>query len=103
MAFTVTLLAALLLAGCAGGPAMPPSSPLRGQTAETMRQDRADCEQVALTDPSIAGGTTKGGRPTSYWEVGGPNTAAGRLLTRQRHASFGSCMESRGYQVEPAP
>ena len=94
------MLVALLAGGCAAAPAMPPSSPLRGQASATMEQDRAECEQVALADPDVTLGTTKGGRPTPYWEVGGPTTAAGRHLTRQRQASFAACMESRGYEVQ---
>jgi hypothetical protein len=94
---------ALLVGGCAAAPPMPPSSPLRGQTAATMEQDRAECEDLALADPSQPLGTTKGGRPTPYWEVGGPNTAAGRVMTRQRHAAFASCMEARGYKIERDP
>ena len=97
------LLLALLVGGCASTPPMPASSPLQGQTAGAMEQDRAECEQVALADPAVTLGTTKGGRPTPYWEVGGPGTAAGRHMTRQRHASFAACMESRGYKVEREP
>ena len=93
----------LVVAGCAANPPMPPSVPLRGQTAETMQRDRADCEQVALTDPSITAATTKGGGSASPWMVGGPDTATGRLIARQRAASFGLCMESRGYTVEREP
>jgi hypothetical protein len=68
-----------------------------------MQQDRIECERVALHDPSIAAGGTKGGGSASYWMVGGPDTATGRLLTRQRHAAFGLCMEARGYSVEREP
>ncbi len=93
----------LVLVGCATTPPMPPSLPLRGQTAETMQQDRADCEQVALNDPAITAATEKGGSQTPSWMIGGPDSASGRLITRQRHASFGLCMESRGYKVEREP
>ena len=103
LSWTVAIVGALLVAGCAAGPPMPPSVARRGQTPETMQQDRADCEQVALNDPSITAGGTKGGGTASYWMVGGPDTATGRLLTRQRHAAFALCMESRGYTVEREP
>jgi hypothetical protein len=103
MTRTHLVLLALLVAGCAATPPMPASAPLRGQTPAAMEQDRAECEQVALADPAVTLGTSKGGKPTAYWEVGGPGTAAGRQMTRQRQASFAACMESRGYQVEREP
>jgi hypothetical protein len=99
----IALVIGLALAGCAAGPPMPPSLPLRGQTADAMQQDRADCEQVAMNDPSITAATEKGGSQAPSWMFGGPDSATGRLITRQRHASFGLCMESRGYKIEREP
>jgi hypothetical protein len=96
-------IALLVVGGCVANPPMPPSVPLRGQTAETMQRDRADCEHVALTDPSITAATAKGGGQASAWTIGAPDSATGRLVTRQRHASFGLCMESRGYKVDREP
>jgi hypothetical protein len=104
MSRVLALFIAVVVIGCATNPPpMPSSLPLRDQTAETMLQDRAECEHVALTDPSITAATTKGGGPASYWMIGGPDSATGRLITRQRHASFALCMESRGYKVEREP
>jgi hypothetical protein len=103
MARAIAYVVMLALVGCAAHPPMPPSLPLRGQTAETVRQDRAECEQIALNDPAITAATTKGGGQTDSWTIGGSDSASGRLITRQRHASFGLCMESRGYRVDREP
>jgi hypothetical protein len=98
----VILVALLVVLGCAAAPPMPRSLPMRGQSPETMGRDRADCEEVARTDPTITALTTKGGGQPAYWMLGGPKSVAGQQLTRQRHASFGACMESRGYAIDPA-
>src|SRR5688572_27951307 len=96
-------LLALLVAGCAATQPMPASAPLRDQTQAAMEQDRAECEQVALDDPAVTLGTSKGGKPTAYWEVGAPWCAACRQMTRQRQASFAACMEPSPFRVYRAP
>lgn len=105
------LLVAAVVLGLGGCVAygMPRSTPLKGQSAETMARDRVACEGIAKTEarsgrsphpvPSPAVGSTMTAPasplPRSPWHE--------KEVARQRDAAFRACLESRGYHTEPEP
>jgi hypothetical protein len=106
------LLVAAVVLGLGGCVAygMPRSTPLKGQSAETMARDRVACEGIAKTEvrsgqpphpaprPSVGSTVTA---PAGPWAARTPWLE--KEVTRQRDAAFRACLESRGYRTEPAP
>ena len=77
---------------------MPASTPLKGQSAETMARDRYECETVAKTE--VRAHHSRHVTPMRTGTTPAPPTVVDREIPRQRDASFSACMTSRGYRTE---